>query len=148
MTTTNMSEKNNFSNVQRLNSTVMAKYQWASSLMGMQRSGEEIHDRRTKTYQQANNFLQELLRKRSDGSLLDDDGIIDRYKRFLKYKSNSDDDDILDEFNRRLRALNHNRQNQSSKIIKPKNKESVTTDSQTTNDTEEIIQHLNTNDRV
>ena len=143
-----MSEKNNFSNVQRLNSAIMAKYQWASSLMGMQKSGEEIHDRRTKTYQQANNFLQELLRKRSDGSLLDDDGIIDRYKRFLKHKSNFDDDDILDEFNRRLRTLNHNRQNQSSKIIKPKTKESVTTDSQITNDTEEIIQHLNTNDRV
>jgi hypothetical protein len=129
-----MNEKNNFSNVQRLNSAIMAKYQWTSSLIGMQKSGKEIHDRRTKTYRKANQFLQELLQKRSDGSLIDDDGIIDRYNRFLKFKSNFDDDDILDEFNRRLRALNHNRRNQVSRSLK-----SSTTDSQTTDDIEDRV---------
>lgn len=109
-----MSEKNNFSNLQRRNSAVMAKYEWTSSLMNMQKTGNEIHDRRNKTHRKANEFLQGLLQKRSDGSLLDDNGIIDRYERFLKYKSNFNDDDILNEFDRRLRSLNKERRQKQS----------------------------------
>jgi len=144
-----MSEENNFSNVQRRNSAVMAKYEWTSSLMSMQKSSEEVHDRRTKTHRKANEFLQELLQKRSDGSLLDDNGTIDRYQKFLKYKSNlNDDDNLLNEFNRRLRALNKDRRNQLSKNFKSNNKESITIGLQTPRETENDSQYLNTTDRV
>ncbi len=141
-----MSEKNNFSNVQRLNSAVMAKYEWKSSLRAMRKSGEETHDRRTKTYRKANQFLQELLEQRSDGSSLDDTDVIDRYNKFLRNKSNSNDDShLLDEFNRRLHALNNNRPNQTSKTLKSTNKPSISTGLQTKsemeNDTQEIIQY-------
>jgi hypothetical protein len=140
-----MSDTNNFSNIQRRTSAVMAKYEWTSSLIGMQKSGEEIHDRRTKTHRKANEFLQELLEKRSDGSLLDDNGTIDRYKKFLKYKSNFNDDDLLNEFDRRLHGLNNNqRKNQISKNLKSDNKESIIISLETEND----IQHLKTTDRV
>ena len=148
-----MNEEDNFSNVQRLNSAVMAKYEWASSRMGMQKTAEEVHDRRSKTYRKANEFLQGLLQKRSDGSSLDDNGTIDRYHKFLKYKTNfNHDDNTLDEFDRRLRSLNqNNRRNQTSKLTKSNNMtESITTDSQTTtttteieNNTNELIQYLN-----
>ncbi|CAF1099665.1 unnamed protein product [Rotaria magnacalcarata] len=147
-----MNEEDNFSNVQRLNSVVMAKYEWASSRMGMQKTGEEVHDRRSKTYRKANEFLQGLLQKRSDGSSLDDNGTIDRYRKFVKYKTNfNHDDNTLDEFDRRLRSLNqNNRRNQISTLKKSKNMtESITTDSQTTttteieNNTNELIQYLN-----
>jgi len=138
-----MNDKDNFANIQRRTSAVMAKYEWTSSLMGMQKSGEEIHDRRTKTHRKANEFLQELLQKRSDGSLLDDNGTIDRYKKFLKYKSNFNDDDLLNEFDRRLRGLNTNRRNQISK-----NKESMIIGLQKTQQSENDIQHLKTTDRV
>lgn len=107
-----MTEKKDFASVQRRNSEVMAKYEWTSSLMNMQKSANEIHDRRSKTHRKANEFLRGLLEKRSDGSLLDDHGALDRYQRFLKYKSKSnDDDDLLNEFDRRLRALNKDRRN-------------------------------------
>jgi len=138
-----MNDKDNFANIQRRTSAVMAKYEWTSSLMGMQKSGEEIHDRRTKTHRKANEFLQGLLQKRSDGSLLDDNGTIDRYKKFLKYKSNFNDDDLLNEFDRRLRGLNTNRRNQISK-----NKESTIIGLQKTQQIENDIQHLKATDRV
>ncbi|CAF0894170.1 unnamed protein product [Rotaria sp. Silwood1] len=148
-----MNEKDSFSNVQRLNSTIMAKYEWTSSRIGMQKSGEEVHDRRMKTYRKANEFLQELLQKRSDGSSLDDNGTLDRYHKFLKYKTNfNNDDSILDEFDRRLRALNGNkRRNQTSKTYKPNDNESITIGLQTTseieNNTNELIQHFNAQER-
>jgi len=133
-----MSEKNSFSNIQRRNSAVMAKYEWTSSLMNMQKSGHEIHDRRIKTHRKANEFLQGLLQKRSDGSLLDDNGTIDRYEKFLKYKSNFNDDDLLNEFDRRLRALNKDR----------RHKRSIPIDLQISQETETDIQSLTPNDRV
>ena len=117
-----MTGKNDFQSVQRRNSEVMAKYEWTSSLMNMQKSPNEIHDRRSKTHRKANEFLQGLLQKRSDGSLLDDHGALDRYQRFLKYKTKSNDDDVLSEFDRRLRALNKERRNQAMN-----KKESMTT---------------------
>ncbi|CAF3443963.1 unnamed protein product [Rotaria socialis] len=148
-----MNAEDNFSNVQRLNSAVMAKYEWASSRMGMQKTGVEVHDRRSKTYRKANEFLQGLLQKRSDGSSLDDNGTIDRYRKFLRYKTNCNhDDNTLDEFDRRLRSLNqNNRRNQISTLKKSNNMtESITTDSQTTtttneieNNTNELVQYLN-----
>ena len=105
-----MTDKNNFANIQRLNSTIMAKCEWTSSLIGMRKTGEEIHHRRTKTHQKANEFLQELFDQRSDGNTFDDNGVTDRYHRFLRTKSNLGDDGyVLDEFDRRLRALNNNR---------------------------------------
>jgi len=143
-----MDEKDNFSNVQRRNSAVMAKYEWTSSLMGMKKCGEEIHDRRAKTNRKANEFLQGLLQKRSDVSLLDDNGTIDRYKKFLKYKSNYNDDNLLNEFDRRLRDLNNNRRNQTAKNFNSNNKQLTTIGLQTTGEIENGIQHLNTTDRV
>jgi hypothetical protein len=136
-----MSEKNNFSNVQRLNSTVMAKHEWTSSLIGMRKSGEEVHDRRTKTHGKANKFLQDLLSKRSDGSFIDDNGTIDRYHKFLKYKSNSDDGNILDEFDRRLRSLNANRRN--NQILKISKSNEVKSP-----EMKDAIQQVNTENQV
>ncbi|CAF0722264.1 unnamed protein product [Adineta ricciae] len=105
-----MTDKNKFANIQRLNSTIMAKCEWTSSLIGMRKTGEEIHHRRTKTHRKANEFLQELFNQRSDGDTFDDNGVTDRYHRFLRTKSNLGDDGyVLDEFDRRLRALNNNR---------------------------------------
>ncbi|CAF1296986.1 unnamed protein product [Adineta ricciae] len=105
-----MTDKNKFADIQRLNSTIMAKCEWTSSLIGMRKTGEEIHHRRTKTHRKANEFLQELFDQRSDGSSFDDNGVTDRYHRFLRTKSNlADDGYVLDEFDRRLRALNNNR---------------------------------------
>lgn len=144
-----MTEKDNFSNVQRRHSAVMAKYEWTSSLMNMKKTGEEIHDRRTKTHRKANEFLQGLLQKRSDGSLLDDNGIIERYEKFLKYKSKfNDDDNLLNEFERRLRALNNNRRNQISKNSISINKELSTIGLQTTRENGNDIPQLNGHDRV
>jgi hypothetical protein len=139
-----MTEQNSFANIQRRNSAVMAKYEWTSTLMGMKHSGNEVHDRRTKTHRKANEFLQELLQKRSDGSLLDDNGTLDRYHKFLKYKTNLNDDDMLNEFDRRLRALNKDRRNQTSK----NNKESITVGLQTRQEPGNNIQQLNNTDRV
>jgi len=159
-----MSEKNSFSNIQRRNSAVMAKYEWTSSLMNMQKSGHEIHDRRIKTHRKANEFLQGLLQKRSDGSLLDDNGTIDRYEKFLKYKSNFNDDDLLNEFDRRLRALNKDRrhkrsipidsnisqeiQNDIQSLKSTDQKRAIPIDLQISQETETDIQSLTPNDRV
>ncbi|UJR21534.1 hypothetical protein I4U23_024619 [Adineta vaga] len=113
-----MTDNNDFAHIQRLNSTIMAKCEWTSSLMGMRQTGEEVHHRRTKTHRKANAFLQELLDQRSDGNTVDDDGVTDRYHRFLRTKSNlNDDSHVLDEFDRRLRALNNNRLLKDSKSI-------------------------------
>lgn len=144
-----MTDEDNFSNIQRLNSTIMAKYEWTSSLIGMQKTGEQVHDRRSKTYRKANEFLQELLQKRTDESLFDDNGALDRYYKFLKYKSKFDNDDItLDEFYRRLRSLNQtNRKTQTLKL-----NQSTTSSSQTTSeiqtDTNELLQFFNNEKRV
>ena len=37
-------------------------------------------------------FLQDLLEKRTDSDLIDDNGAIDRYHKFVKYKSALNDD--------------------------------------------------------
>lgn len=133
-----MNENDYFSNVQRLNSLVIARSEWASSRMSMQKSGEELRDRRHKTNCKANEFLQELLKKRSNSNLFDDNGAIDRYYRFLKNKrdfNHSDDDDVFNEFNRRLHALNSpQRRKQSTKIDQYNQKESISIELQTTND--------------
>ena len=125
-----MSENKQFADLQRLNSAVMAKYQWTSSLIGMQRTSDETHNRRTQTRRKANEFLQELLQKRSDGSLMDDNGALDRYHKFLKYRTNLDnDDDLLNEFDRRLRALNNHRRDPQAKIRPSHGSQSIITDS-------------------
>jgi hypothetical protein len=51
---------------------------------------------------------------------------------------------MLNEFDRRLRALNKDRRNQTSK----NNKESITVGLQTRRETDNNIQQLNTTDRV
>lgn len=125
-----MSENKQFADLQRLNSAVMAKYQWTSSLLGMQRTSDETHDRRSQTRRKANEFLQELLQKRSDGSQMDDNGALDRYEKFLKYRTNfDDDDDLLNEFDRRLRALNNHRRNPPAKMRPSHESQSIITDS-------------------
>ncbi|CAF5140912.1 unnamed protein product, partial [Rotaria sp. Silwood1] len=75
-------------------------------------------ERRAKSHQTANKVLQELLEKRTDSDLIDDNGAVDRYHKFVKYKSalNDDTNSTLDEFDRRLRALNNNRRNQTKKL--------------------------------
>jgi hypothetical protein len=148
-----MSEKKEYADLQRLNSAVMAKYQWTSSLIGMQRTGDEIHDRRSQTRRKANEFLQELLQKRSDASLMDDNGALDRYHKFLKYRTNlDDDDDLLSEFDRRLRELNNHRRNSRAKLLPSHDSQSIITDLPKTIPTktggEAFTQTLNIAERV
>jgi thioester reductase-like protein len=97
---------------------VIAKSEWTTSRMRMQKSGEELRESRAKSHRTANKFLQELLEKRSDSDLIDDNGAVDRYHKFVKYKSalNDDKNSTLDEFERRLRALNNNQRNQTIKL--------------------------------
>src|SRR5437868_6720679 len=104
-----MSENDDYSQVQRRLCAVIAKSEWTSSRMRMQKSGEELRESRTKSHRRANKFLQDLLEKRTDSDLIDDNGAIDRYHKFVKYKSalNDDTNSTLDEFERRLRALNN-----------------------------------------
>ncbi|CAF0825273.1 unnamed protein product [Rotaria sp. Silwood1] len=113
-----MNENDDYTYVQRRLCAVMAKSEWTSSRMRMQKSGEELRERRAKSHQTANKFLQELLEKRTDSDLIDDNGAVDRYHKFVKYKSalNDDTNSTLDEFDRRLRALNNNRRNQTKKL--------------------------------
>lgn len=113
-----MSENDEFTHVQRRLCAVIAKSEWTSSRMRMQKSGEELRESRAKSNRTANQFLQDLLGKRTDSDLIDDNGAVDRYHKFLKYKSGSNEDSnsTLDEFNRRLRALNANRENQLKKV--------------------------------
>ncbi|CAF2817031.1 unnamed protein product [Rotaria sp. Silwood2] len=113
-----MNENDDYTYVQRRLCAVMAKSEWTSSRMRMQKSGEELRERRAKSHQTANKFLQELLEKRTDSDLIDDNGAVDRYHKFVKFKSalNDDTNSTLDEFDRRLRALNNNRQNQTIKL--------------------------------
>jgi len=113
-----MNENDDFSHVQRRLCAVIAKSEWTSSRMRMQKSGEELRESRAKSNRTANKFLQELLEKRSDSDLIDDNGAVDRYHKFVKYKSalNDDTNNSLDEFERRLRALNNNRRNQTIKL--------------------------------
>ncbi|CAF1262375.1 unnamed protein product [Adineta steineri] len=144
-----MNEKNSFENVQRLNSTIMAKSKWTSSLIGMRKSGEELHDRRTKSNRKANQFLQELLQQKSDGSQIDDNGVTDRYHKFLRNKSNLNNDNyVLDEFEIRLRALNNQRRIQTSRSFHSSSDVSFTNDSEMENEIEydnnDLIQNRNT----
>lgn len=113
-----MNENEDFSQVQRRLCAVIAKSEWTSSRMRMQKSGEELRESRAKSNRTANKFLQDLLEKRGDGDLIDDNGAVDRYNKFLKNKSalNDDTNSSLDEFDRRLRALNNNRRNQTIKL--------------------------------
>ena len=93
-----------YANLQRLNSAVLARYQWTSSLIGMQKTPEEIHQRRNRNHRKVNEFIQELIGKRSDINALDDQGALERYRQF-QMRHKIDDDDLFDEFNRRLRSL-------------------------------------------
>ncbi|CAF4305115.1 unnamed protein product, partial [Rotaria magnacalcarata] len=113
-----MNETDDFTYVQRRLCAVMAKSEWTSSRMRMQKSGDELRERRAKSHQTANKFLQDLLDKRTDSDLIDDNGAVDRYNKFVKYKSalNDDTNSTLDEFDRRLRALNSNRRNQTNTL--------------------------------
>lgn len=106
-----MNENDEYSHVQRRLCAVIAKSEWTSSRMRMQKSGEELRERRAKSHRTANQFLQELLEKRTDSDLIDDNGAVDRYHNFVKFKSAFHDDTntTLDEFDRRLRDLNSNR---------------------------------------
>jgi deoxyribodipyrimidine photolyase-like uncharacterized protein len=114
----NMNENDEYSHVQRRLCAVIAKSEWTSSRMRMQKSGEELRERRAKSHRTANQFLQELLEKRTDSDLIDDNGAVDRYHKFVKYKStlNDDTNSTLDEFHRRLRDLNNNQRNQTTKL--------------------------------
>jgi hypothetical protein len=120
-----MNENDDFTHVQRRLTAVIAKSEWTSSRMRMQKSGEELRESRAKSNRTANKFLQELLEKRSD--LIDDNGAVDRYHKFAKYKSSLNDDtnSSLDEFDRRLRSLNNN--NQRNQTIKLNNQNINTT---------------------
>ena len=156
-----MSEEDNFAHVQRRLTAVIAKSEWTSSRMRMQKSGEELRESRAKSNRTANKFLQELLDKRSDSDLIDDNGAVDRYHKFVKYKSvlNDDTNNTLDEFDRRLRALNNNRRNQSIKLNnenvekkQQQNKNSIQNDLQSIievqNDKKEILQQVHKDERV
>jgi hypothetical protein len=122
-----MNENDDFSHVQRRLCAVIAKSEWTSSRMRMQKSGEELRESRAKSHRTANQFLQNLLEKRSDSDLIDDNGAVDRYHKFIKYKSalNDDTNSSLDEFDRRLRALNNHRKNQTIKLNEKKENQQI-----------------------
>ena len=113
-----MNENDDYSIVQRRLCAVIAKSEWTSSRMRMQKSGDELRESRAKSNRTANKFLQELLEKRSDTDLTDDNGAVDRYNKFLKNKStlNDDTNSSLDEFDRRLRSLNNHKKNSYIKL--------------------------------
>ncbi|CAF0837534.1 unnamed protein product [Adineta steineri] len=156
-----MNENDEYSHVQRRLCAVIAKSEWTSSRMRMQKSGEELRERRAKSHRTANQFLQELLEKRTDSDLIDDNGAVDRYRKFVRYKSSFNDDttSTLDEFHRRLRDLNNNnQQNQITKLnnqnfnpIFPKQHQSFQSDLQSTiqdrNDEEDIVRQVHNDDR-
>ena len=154
-----MNETDDFTHVQRRLCEVIAKSEWTSSRMRMQKSGEELRERRAKSHRTANKFLQDLLEKRTDSDLIDDNGVVDRYHHFRKYKSGLNDDanSSLDEFDRRLRALDDNQRKQTIKL----NNQNLNTtvekkqskhDSQTTrevqNENKDIMQQLHHEARV
>jgi hypothetical protein len=156
-----MSENEDFTHVQRRLCAVIAKSEWTSSRMRMQKGGEELRERRAKSHRTANKFLQELLDKRTDGDLIDDNGAVDRYKKFVKYKSalNDDPNNTLDEFDRRLRSLNNNRRNQSIKLnnqnLEKKQQQETNTIqsdlqsiSEVQNDKKQIVQQVHNDERV
>ena len=118
-----MNENEEFTHVQRRLCAVIAKSEWTSSRMRMQKSGEELRESRAKSNRTANQFLQDLLEKRTDSDLIDDNGAVDRYNKFLKYKSKFTDDpnNTLDEFDRRLRALNNTRRQQTNNKLNNEN---------------------------
>jgi len=122
-----MNENEEFTHVQRRLCAVIAKSEWTSSRMRMQKSGEELRESRAKSHRTANQFLQNLLEKRSDSDLIDDNGAVDRYHKFIKYKSalNDDTNSSLDEFDRRLRALNNHRKNQTIKLNEKKENQQI-----------------------
>jgi hypothetical protein len=155
-----MNENEDYTHVQRRLCAVMAKSEWTSSRMRMQKSGEELRERRAKSHRSANEFLQDLFDKRTDGDLIDDNGVVDRYNKFRRYKSvlNDDSNSSLGEFDRRLGALNNNRRNQTTKLNNQKlntnikrHQQQFTNDSQSTieveNDKNDIIQ-VHNEDRV
>ena len=112
-----MNETDDFTHVQRRLSEVIAKSEWTSSRMRMQKTGDELRERRAKKHRTNNQFLQELLEKRIDSDLIDDHGTVDRYRRFLKYKSSwNDGDNSIDELDRRLSGLNRKRSENSTRL--------------------------------
>ena len=146
-----MNENEDYTHVQRRLCAVMAKSEWTSSRMRMQKSGEELRERRAKSNRSANKFLQDLLDKRTDSDLIDDKGVVDRYNKFVKYKSalNDDTNSSLDEFDRRLRALNNNRRNQvhEKKQQQQHLKNSIQSTIEVENDKKQNIQ-VHSEDRV
>ncbi|CAF4372583.1 unnamed protein product, partial [Adineta steineri] len=89
-------------------------------------------------------------------------GAVDRYRKFVRYKSSFNDDttSTLDEFHRRLRDLNNNnnQQNQITKLnnqnfnpIFPKQHQSFQSDLQSSiqdrNDEEDIVRQVHNDDR-
>ncbi len=158
-----MSENDDYSQVQRRLCAVIAKSEWTSSRMRMQKSGEELRESRTKSHRRANKFLQDLLEKRTDSDLIDDNGVVDRYHKFVKCKSalNDDTNSTLDEFERRLRALNNtNRRNQTTKLnnqnpnktIQKNHQQQFINGLQSTieiqNDKQDIVQQVHNEERV
>lgn len=103
-----MNETDDFTRIQRQLSAVMTKSEWTSSKMRMQKTGDELRERRAEKQRKSNEFLQSLLEKRINSSLIDDHRIGDRYRNYLKYKSNLDNDDgsSIDDLERRLGELN------------------------------------------
>ena len=144
-----MNEKDPFSNIQRHISAVMAKSQWTSLRISMQTSGKEIYDRRIQNYQKTNKFLQELICKRSDISSFDDNGTLDRYYKFRKYKTyTNDNDNLFDEFNRRLCSLNNIQQKERSNNSEPKSNGLIAKSLQATNLRNKVMTHLNKHEQV
>ncbi len=153
-----MNENEEFTHVQRRLCAVIAKSEWTTSRMRMQKSGEELRESRAKSHRSANQFLQDLLEKRTDSDLIDDNGAVDRYHKFVKYKSafNDDPNSTLDEFDRRLRDLNNNRRNQMTILnnqnlntIIEKKPQPIKNDSRPiTNDKNDIVQQVHIEERV
>jgi hypothetical protein len=103
-----MNNKTDYVDCQREARLVMSRCQWRSSSLNMKTSGKDIHYRRTEIIREGNEFLRELLEKRTYTCDIDDNGVIRRYQQFIRHRSNFDDhDDLLNEFDRRLHTLEH-----------------------------------------
>ena len=76
-----MNANEDFSYAQQLHRSLMAKSEWTSLLIDVQRSTDEKLLRRSRMHRQANDFLHDLLHQRPEPSSIDDYAALDHYHR-------------------------------------------------------------------
>ena len=76
-----MNANEDFSYAQQLHRSLMAKSDWASLLIDVQRSTDDKLHRRSRMHRQANDFLRDLLDQRPEPSSIDDYATFDHCSR-------------------------------------------------------------------